>query len=321
MLLVCNIVSKNVAYDAQVKSKVTKIDTSFLVQKLSEQLELWLDQNELDGRTIIESALVARKAAEAAKKARAAVKNKAAEKKEKAFKMPTKLTDCWTKDRSKCELFLAEGLSAASGLVEARSSEFQAIYGLRGKCLSVLKTTPEKILANQEINNLIQALGLDCDTKTAKLTYDKDKLRYGKIIASADADFDGYAIENLIFNILWYLCPELIINGHVYSAVPPLFRVTTKKNEYIYLRDANALEDYKKEHANEIAVIGRMKGLGEQDSDELSYALLDPETRHIVQLKVTDFEKTDALFEDLYGKKVEPRVKFLLEHGEEANVD
>jgi DNA gyrase subunit B len=320
--VVFNLISPNIRYDSQTKVRVTSTeDNSFINSVLSEEFELWLDQNPKFGESIIESALIARKAAEAAKKARAAVKNKAAEKKEKAFKMPTKLTDCWTKDRSKCELFLAEGLSAASGLVEARSSEFQAIYGLRGKCLSVLKTTPEKILANQEINNLIQALGLDCDTKTAKLTYDKDKLRYGKIIASADADFDGYAIENLIFNILWYLCPELIINGHVYSAVPPLFRVTTKKNEYIYLRDANALEDYKKEHANEIAVIGRMKGLGEQDSDELSYALLDPETRHIVQLKVTDFEKTDALFEDLYGKKVEPRVKFLLEHGEEANVD
>ena len=151
-------------------------------------------------------------------------------------------------------------LSAASGLVAARNSEFQAVYGVRGKMLSVLKSTPKAILANQEINNLIQALGLDCDEKTAKLTYDPDKLRYGKIIACADSDFDGFAIENLLFNILWYLCPELIINGHVYSAESPLFRVTTKKNEYVYLKDQKALEEYKKHNASKIASIGRNKG-------------------------------------------------------------
>ena len=186
--VVFNLISPNIRYDSQTKVRVTSTeDNSFINTVLSEELEVWLDQNPKEGKAIIESALVARKAAEAAKKARAAVKNKAAEKKEKAFKLPTKLTDCWGNDRLKCELFLAEGLSAASGLVEARSSEFQAVYGLRGKCLSVLKATPERILANQEINNLIQALGLDCDTKTAKLTYDIKKLRYGKIIASADA--------------------------------------------------------------------------------------------------------------------------------------
>ena len=129
------------------------------------------------------------------------------------------------------------------------------------KMLSVLKSTPSAILKNQEINNLIQALGLDCDEKTATLTYDKNKLRYDKIIACADADPDGYAIENLLFNILWYLCPDLIIEGHVYSSIPPLYRVTNKKNEYIYLRGDKELADYKKQFGeNSIRVIGRMKG-------------------------------------------------------------
>ena len=190
MLLVCNIVTTNVAYDAQVKSRVSKMDTSWLTEILTEELELWLDNNPEDAKIIIEKALLARKAAEAAKKARAAVKNKA-EKKEKAFKLPTTLSDAWSKNRQKCELFICEGKSAASGLVAARDSETQAVYGVRGKMLSVLKTTPDKIVKNQEINNLLQALGLDYNPQNGKCKYDAKKLRYGKIIAAADADFDG----------------------------------------------------------------------------------------------------------------------------------
>lgn len=320
MLLVCNIVTTNVAYDAQVKSRVSKMDTSWLTEILTKELELWLDNNPEDAKIIIDKALLARKAAEAAKKARAAVKNKA-EKKDKAFKLPTTLSDAWSKNRQKCELFICEGKSAASGLVAARDSETQAVYGVRGKMLSVLKTTPDKIVKNQEINNLLQALGLDYNPQNGKCKYDAKKLRYGKIIAAADADFDGYAIENLLFNILWYICPDLIIEGHVYSAVPPLYRVTTKKNEYIYLRDDDALEEYKKEHSKDIQSLGRMKGLGEQDSEELSHCLLEPKNRNIYQLTVSDVGKTDMMFENLYGKKVEPRVKFLSEHLEEARID
>ena len=322
MILVANITAEGVSYDAQVKSTITKIDTSFISSTLGEQLEIWLDNNVEDGKNIIEKALVARKAAEAAKKARERVKAKAATPvKAKAIQLPTTLTDCWSKNRSQCELFVCEGKSAAAGLVAGRDSETQAIYGVRGKMLSVLKTAASNIYKNQEINNLVQALGLDVDEKTCKLVYDEKKLRYGKIIAAADADFDGFAIENLLFNILWYMCPELITNGHVYSAVPPLFRVTTKKNEYVYLRDAEALAAYQKEHGAQIQSIGRLKGLGEQDSDELSYCLLDPETRNVLQLKVEDYGKTDKMFQDLYGKRVEPRVQFLAQHLEEARVD
>lgn len=259
--LVFNLVSPQVRYDSQTKARVTSTaDNAFINDVISAQLEVWLDNNPEDGKTIIEKALIARRAAEAAKKAREAVKQKASGKKEKVFKLPTKLTDCWTKDRSKAELLICEGLSAASGLVAARDSEFQAVYGVRGKMLSVLKTSPDKIMKNQEINNIVVALGLDYSPTTGKMKYDKNKLRYDKIIACADADFDGYAIENLLFNILWYLCPELIINGHVYSSVPPLFRVTTKKNEYVYLKDENALEEYKSKNSNKIKTIGRMKG-------------------------------------------------------------
>lgn len=322
MELVFNLVSPQVRYDSQTKARVTSTaDNAFINDVISAQLEVWLDNNPDDGRAIIEKALIARRAAEAAKKAREAVKQKASEKKEKVFKLPTKLTDCWTKDRSKAELLICEGLSAASGLVAARDSEFQAVYGVRGKMLSVLKTSPDKVMKNQEINNIVVALGLDYSPTTGKMKYNKNKLRYNKIIACADADFDGYAIENLLFNILWYLCPELVINGHVYSSVPPLFRVTTKKNEYVYLKDEKALDTYKKKNASNIKTISREKGLGEMDSDELSHALLDPATRNVIQLQVNDIDETDMLFKKLYGRSVEPRVKFILEHSEEARID
>ena len=128
-------------------------------------------------------------------------------------------------------------------------------------------------------------------------------------------------IENLLFNALWYMCPELIIEGHVYSAVPPLFRITTKKNEYIYCKDEEELEQKKAELGSQVAAIGRNKGLGEQDSEELAYCLLEPETRNVIQLTVGDIGATDIMFKDLYGKAVEPRLRFLNEHLEEANID
>lgn len=318
LILVSNITAENVKYEAQVKSTVTKIDTDF-TSIFGQQLEVWLDSNPEDAKAILEKAILARKAAEAAKRARAAVKNN--KKRGNNFlKMPTSLSDCWSKDRSICELYLTEGRSASSNMVAGRDSKFQAVYGVRGKMLSVLKAKPETIIKNQEINNLIQALGLEFDPKTAKCKYDKKSLRYGKIITATDADFDGEAISNLMLNIFWYICPELIINGHVYCSEPPLFRVITKKNEYIYLKNDIALQKYKEKYSSKIKAITRMKGLGEQDANELAYCLLEPETRNMKLLTVSDMEKTADMFNDLYGKKVEPRVKFLEQHLEEANI-
>lgn len=317
IVLVCNINSKGVKYNAQVKDDIIDMDTSFTTT-LGQQLEVWLDSNPEDAKAILEKAILARKAAEAAKRARAAVKNK--KKSSGYIKMPTTLSDCWSKNRSECELIICEGKSAQSGLVAARDSKTQAIYGVRGMMISARKTTVQKFLKNQEVNNLLIALGLDIDSATGKIKYDVNKLRYGKIIACADADAPGAAIENLLFNILWYICPELIQNGHVYSAVPPLFRVTTKNNEYIYLRDAAALEEYKKKYGNKIKSIGREKGLGEMDSKELGDTLLDASTRNIVQLSVSDIGKTEQMFEDLYGKAVQPRVNYILNHSENGEV-
>jgi DNA gyrase/topoisomerase IV subunit B len=134
--------------------------------------------------------------------------------------LPTKLVDAWSKDRSECELFISEGDSAANGLISARDGKTQAVFPIRGKILSVRKAAIDKIYANQEIANIVQALGLEIDKKTQKLIYDENKLRYGKIIFACDADPDGQAIKNLLINCFHWLCPELLTKGHIYVAVP-----------------------------------------------------------------------------------------------------
>lgn len=135
-------------------------------------------------------------------------------------------------------------------------------------------------------------------------------------------DPDGLQIKNLLFNIFWYICPELILNGHVYSSQPPLFKVITKKNDYVYLHDQEDLDRYKETHGSEIKVIERNKGLGSSSAEELSIALLQKDTRKITKLtSLEDVKEIDKTFQDLYGKKVEPRVKFLLDHSDDITID
>lgn len=319
--LVLSFIMPDPVFSGQTKDNLTSSEARLIVQRLvSQELKTWFETHPKDAKAIVEKALLARTAREKAKKAKEAVRNVESGKKKTAFlNLPTKLVDCWGKKRSECELFIAEGDSAASGLVEARNAETQAAFPIRGKILSARKSTSEKLLANQEVVNIIKALGLEFDTKTAKLIYDPKKLRYGKIMMAVDADPDGAAIANLLITLFWELCPELIINGHLYAPKPPLFRVTTKKNEYIYLRDAAALEAYKAAHAKEKFSVNRNKGLGEMDPDELAQCLLNPETRYIEQITVADIKQADTLLEILMGTSVPPRKEYILQHSEEAN--
>ena len=135
-----------------------------------------------------------------------------------------------------------------------------------------------------------------------------------------DADPDGEAIKNLLLTCFWWLCPELVMNGHVYAAIPPLFRITTKKNEYIYLRDAAALDDYKEKHVGEKYAVNRNKGLGEQDADELEECLLNPKTRNVEQIVVEDKAEASRLLEILMGPSVPPRKEYVLKYAEDARV-
>ena len=318
LILIFNLKAKSVKYDSQTKVRVTDIDKALILKVINENFVSWMNSNPKDVKVIIEKALLARKAKEAAKKAREVARSVNGTKKSKLANLPTKLVDCSTTNRLEAELLICEGDSAGSGLVGGRDAEYQAIFPIRGKMINSFKAKSEKVTANQEVNNLIKALGLEMNA-AGKLIYDTTKLRYGRIIAATDGDPDGENIRMLIAVNLWSLCPELIINGHFYVAYAPLFRVTTSKNEYIYLKDAAALEEYSKKHQNEKYRVNRLKGLGECDSEELADVLLDKKTRNVKQLVVNDAKEAEKHLERLMGTSVAGRRKFLLENGSKAN--
>lgn len=197
MYLVFNYTAPSVSYDAQVKSRVTAIDTKFETQAFVEALQNWLNVNEKEVKIIADKAILARKAADAAKKARDAARESEKKKKEKVLKFDTKLADCYSKDRMKCEIYVTEGDSASGNLKMARNNEFQAVMPVRGKILNTQKATLAQIQKNAEIMTMIDAFGLRIDPKTMKVTYNKEDLRYGKIIIMSDADVSNTAYERL----------------------------------------------------------------------------------------------------------------------------
>lgn len=260
MYVVFNLTTTGVAYDSQTKNNISRIDMSPFLTELTIGLNSWFATHKSDLKSIADKALAARKAREAAKKARDAVRNSGQKSKSKFLNLPTKLVDAWSKKRADCELFISEGDSAANGIIAVRNGETQAVFPIRGKILSCRKQRAEKVYANQEISNIVKALGLEMDKKTGKLIYDESKLRYGRIVLTVDADPDGANIANLLICCLWWLCPELITKGHIYRAIPPLFRITTKKNEYIFLKGQQELDEYKKAHTGQSFLINRNKG-------------------------------------------------------------
>ena len=320
MYMVFNYTAPSVSYDAQVKSRITAIDTKPAVTAFVEALNLWLETNEKEVKGIADKAINARKAREAAKKAREAIRGTGSKEKKTVLKLPSKLTDCWSKDREKCEIFIVEGDSAGGGMKDARDNEFQAILPVRGKILNCQKAALDKMMANAEVRDMIKAFGLDLDVKTGKVAWDPNKLRYSKIIISADADVDGAHIQSLFYTFIWNFCPQLILNGYVYATIPPLYKVTIGK-EYKYIQDDAALETFRKNNLNKKYTVNRMKGLGEMDADELEESLLNPEQRCLKQITVEDVTKADVLFDQLMGSSPTPRKKYIEEHSDEAEVE
>lgn len=318
MVLILNFKMIDPVFKGQNKEELSSSEGRTYVQKLtSAAMKELFFTNKKDLKTVIDKALNARKARAAAKKARDAVREPKG-KKDKLLNLPTKLVDAWSTKRDTCELLIVEGDSAAAGLIGARDSEYQAVFPIRGKLINLYKNTSDKVFSNQEVINIIKAIGLEMDNKSHKLVYDASKLRYGKIILAADADPDGQAIRNLLLTFFWSICPELLTKGHIYVAIPPLFRITTKKNQYIYLRDGIELEEYKIQHNGESYLVSRNKGLGEQDPEELGQCLLEPETRNVQQIIVSDYNETSKLFDIFMGTAVPPRRAYILEHSEEA---
>ena len=316
MYVVFNITAPNVAYDAQVKTRVTKIDMTPFIPAFTEELEYWLANNEKDVKGIADKAINARKAREAAKRAREAARGQN-KKKEKAVKFDTKLADCFSKDRLNCEVYIVEGDSAAANLKTARDNEFQAVMPVRGKILNTQKATLDKIQKNAEIMNMIDAFGLNINTRTMKVTYDKDDLRYGKIIIMSDADVDGAHIKNLFYTFVWNFCPELIIDGYIYAGVPPLYKITTSKG-YKYLKNDEELMLYRENNKGKKYTVNRLKGLGEMSVEETEETLTDPDNRILKKVTVSDIPAADQLFDNLMGTKVIPRKEYIKAHSQEA---
>ena len=317
MYMVFNITAPSVSYDAQVKSRITAIETKPFITAFIDALGQWLQFNEKEIKEIADKAINAKKAREAAKKARDAARETEKKKKEKAVKFDTKLADCYSKDRLKCEIYVTEGDSASGNLKMARNNEFQAVMPVRGKILNTQKATLTQIQKNAEIMTMIDAFGLRIDPKTMKVTYDKSDLRYGKIIIMSDADVDGAHIKNLFYTFIWNFCPDLIKDGYVYAGVPPLYKITIGK-EYKYLKNDAELEEFRKKNAGKKYTVGRMKGLGEMSIEETEETLTDPNNRIIKQITVEDPKSTDVLFEQLMGTGVTARKAYIKEHSEEA---
>ena len=315
--IVFNYTAPNVKYDAQVKTRVTGIETKFEVGAFSEALVNWFNFNEKEIKIIFDKAAAARKAREAAKKARDAARETEKKKKEKVLKFDSKLADCYSKNRSKCEIYITEGDSASGNIKMARNNEFQAVLPVRGKILNCQKATLTQIQKNAEIMTMIDAFGLRIDLKTMKVTYRKEDLRYGKFIIESDADVDGAHIKNLFYTFVWNFCPDLIKDGYVYAGVPPLYKITIGK-EYKYLKNDEELEQFRKEHQGKKYLVSRMKGLGEMSVEETEETLTDPDNRIIKQITVEDAKAADVLFEQLMGTGVTARKAYIKEHSKEA---
>ena len=315
LVLVLSFIMPDPVFSGQTKDVLSSSEARTIVQRLvSKEIETWLSANKNDAKAIIDKALLARAAREKAKKAKETVRK---QEKTKRANLPGTLADASSHDRSKCEIFIVEGESAAGSAKEARDRTKQAIFQLRGKVLNVLKVDLHKALQNKEIDGMINAFGLE--VKDGKVVVDENKLRYGKFIITADADVDGSHIRILFLTFIWKFAPELIEKGYIYAAVPPLYKATMG-TKIQYIKDDAALEDFRKKTSKKFD-LGRMKGLGEMDYEELAETVMSEETRTLKQITMEDMSAASKVFIELMGESVTGRKKFIEENAWRANID
>lgn len=315
LTLVLSFIMPDPVFSGQTKDVLSSSEARTAVQRLvAKEIKVWLDANPKDAKAIVDKALLARAAREKAKKAKETVRK--IDNKRRVL-LPDVLSDANSKDRSKCEVFLVEGKSAAGTTIEARDRNTQAVFQLRGKILNVLKTDLHKALQNKEISGMIDAFGLE--VKNGKVIVDESKLRYGKIIITADADVDGSHIRVLFLTFIWKFCPELIEKGYIYAAVPPLYKATYGTNIKYLVNDA-ALNEFRASMKRSFE-LGRMKGLGEMDPDEMAETVMDAKTRILKQITMEDAAEVAQTFMSLMGESVAPRKKFIEANSWRANID
>ena len=298
-------------FEGQTKTKLGNTEVRAIVsQSLGDTLQRYLLENPNSAKTIIEKCLLASRARVAARKAREATRRKSPL---DALSFASKLADCRSKDPAKCEMYIVEGDSAGGSAKSGRNSEFQAILPLRGKVLNVQKVRLERALSNNEILSMIQAIGTGIGEE-----FDIYKARYHKIVIMTDADDDGEHICILLLTFFFRFMPELIENGYIYVAKPPLYKAQTGKVvKYAY--SDQELEAFKALYPGKKLDIQRYKGLGEMDADQLWETTMDPAKRTLVQVHLEDAAEATQTFEMLMGEEVEPRKKFIQENAHYAD--
>ena len=316
MTAVISIKHPDPRFEGQTKTKLDNQDAAKVVAKVvGEELTRFFDRNLETLKAVIGCAEKAAKIRKTEERA----KTNMLTKQKFSFDSNGKLANCESKDASKCEIFIVEGDSAGGSAKMARNRMYQAILPIRGKILNVEKASIDKVLANAEIKTMINAFGCGFSEGYGN-DFDITKLRYDKIIIMADADVDGAHISTLLLTLFYRFMPELIYEGHVYIAMPPLYKAIPSKGKEEYLYDDAALEKYRKTHTGNFT-LQRYKGLGEMDAEQLWETTLDPERRILKKVEIEDGRMASDVTEMLMGNDVPPRRAFIYEHARDAQLD
>ncbi len=303
-------------FEGQTKTKLDNQDASKATAKVaSDELPRFFDRN----LEILKNILSCAEKAAKIRKSEERAKTNLLTKQKYSFDSNGKLANCESRDASKCEIFIVEGDSAGGSAKTARDRNYQAILPIRGKILNVEKASIDKVLANAEIKTMINAFGCGFSEGYGN-DFDITKLRYDKIIIMADADVDGAHISTLLLTLFYRFMPELIYEGHVYIAMPPLYKAMPKAGDEEYLYDDRALEAYRKRHKGSFT-LQRYKGLGEMDAEQLWETTLDPQRRILKRVEIEDARMASNVTEMLMGTEVPPRRAFIHEHATDAELD
>ena len=317
MTAVISIKHPDPRFEGQTKTKLDNPDASKAVAKVTgEEVTHYFDRNLPVLKTVLECAERSAKIRRSEEKA----KTNMLVKPKYSFDSNGKLANCEKRDPEKCEIFIVEGDSAGGSAKMARDRNYQAIFPIRGKILNVEKATIDKVLANAEIKGMINAFGCGFSEGYGN-DFDITKIRYNKIIIMADADVDGAHISTLLLTLFYRFMPELIYQGHVFIAMPPLYKTIPAKGKGEYLYDDKALEKYRKKHQGQKFTLQRYKGLGEMDPQQLWDTTLNPETRRMRLVEIEDARLASEMTEILMGTSVPPRKEFIYEHAADAELD